>query len=109
MDRIDLVESFLNREPPHRAAINPNGKEDDVHATFAHPGDVDVARGIALAEVEIVGKEALGGVVVSVCDDRGEMESAGVETSRAAAPKRQTDKETSERIISPLSEMCARW
>jgi hypothetical protein len=78
VDGIDLVESFLNRKRAHSAAINPDGKENGVHATFAHAGDVDVTRGIALAEVEIAGEEALGGVVVGVGDDGGEMKSVGL-------------------------------
>ena len=116
LDGIDLVESFLNRERAHGAAVNPDGKENGVHAAFAHAGDVDVARGIALAEVEIAGEEALSGVVVSVNDDGGEVESAGLiretesagaETSRATAPKRQTNRVTSERIISPPEKIIA--
>ena len=68
----------MNRERAHGAAINPDGKEDGVHTAFAHAGDVDVARGIALAEVEIAGEEALGGVIVSIHDDGGKMESASL-------------------------------
>src|ERR1700693_5977481 len=78
MDGIDLVERFLNRERAHGAAINPDGKEDGVHAAFTHAGDVDVARGIALAKIEIAGEEALGGVIVGVNDDGGEVEPTGL-------------------------------
>jgi len=46
MDGIDLVESFLHRELAHTVAINPDGKEDGVHAAFAHAGDVDVTHRI---------------------------------------------------------------
>ena len=37
-----------------------------------------MSRGIALTKVKIFGEEALGGVVVSVHDDGGEMEPASL-------------------------------
>jgi hypothetical protein len=45
---------------------------------FTHAGDVDVARGIAFAKIEIAGEEALGGVIVGVNNDGGEVEPAGL-------------------------------
>ena len=63
---INLIESFLHRGRTHDAAINPDGKENGVHASFAHARDIDVAIGVAPAEVEILGEEPLRRVVVRI-------------------------------------------
>ena len=73
-DGVDLVERLLDGGRAHDAAVDPDRKEDGVHAAFAHARDVDGAVGVALAEIVVVREEALRGVVVGVEDDGGKMQ-----------------------------------
>src|SRR5262249_48281347 len=59
VDGINLVQSFLYCGRAHDASINPDGKENRVHAAFAHAGNIHVAVGIALAEIEVLGEKTL--------------------------------------------------
>ena len=84
---INLIESFLNRRRSHDAAVDPDGKENGVHAAFAHARNVDAPGGIALAKIEIAGGETLGRVVVRVEDDGGEMQLTGFLGDRVGLSK----------------------
>ena len=54
------------------------GEENAVEAALLHARNVDVAVGVARAEIEMRVEEALRGVVVSVDDDGMHMQFAGV-------------------------------
>jgi hypothetical protein len=71
-----LIERFLNGRRAHGAAVNPDGKENGVHAAFAHAWDVDAAVGITLGDIEVFGEKALRRVIVSVEHDGGKMKFA---------------------------------
>ena len=77
MDGINLVEGFLDRGRTHDAAIDPDGKENRIHAAFAHARNIHVTVGIALAEIEVLGEKALRGVVVRIEHDRGKVQLLG--------------------------------
>src|SRR5438094_1049779 len=74
VNRVNLIKRFLHGGRAHDAAINPYGKEDRVHAAFAHARNVHMAVGIAFAEVEVLGEKALRGVVVRIEHNRREMQ-----------------------------------
>src|SRR5271170_3599506 len=69
-----LIEGFLYRGGAHDASVDPDGEEDGVHAAFPHAGNVDVAAGVALAQIVVLGEEALCGVIVRVQHDGREMQ-----------------------------------
>jgi len=69
VDGIYLIQRFLDGRGTHDSAVNPDGKEDGVHAAFAHARDVNAAIGIALAKVKRLGEKALRGVIVRIEDD----------------------------------------
>src|SRR5581483_5750414 len=73
-DRVDLVQRLLDSHGPHGSTINPNGEENGVHPAFAHAGDVDASVRIPLAQVKILGEEALRGVVVRIQHDGGKVQ-----------------------------------
>jgi hypothetical protein len=75
--RVNLIESFLDRLGAGGLAGKPDGKENGVEAAFAHAGDVNIAVGVAGADVESRIEEALRGVIVGVNDDRGGLEFLG--------------------------------
>ena len=65
---VDLIECLLNRGRAHNVAVDPDRKEDAIHAAFAHARYVDRAVRIALAQVIILREQALRRVVVRVDD-----------------------------------------
>ncbi len=73
-DCVDLVDGFLDGFGTDGFAGDPDGEEDGVEATFAHARDVDVAVGVARADVEGGIEKTLRGVIVSVDDDGGGVE-----------------------------------
>ncbi len=76
VNRVNLVERFLNCRRTHRATVNPNRKENRIHSAFLHARNVDVTVGIAFGEIEVFRKETLCRVVVRIQHDRGEMKFA---------------------------------
>ena len=76
-DGVDLIESELDGLWAGDLAGNPDGEEKGGEIAFAHAGDVNATVGMANAEIEFGIKETLGGVVVRVDDDGGEMELFG--------------------------------
>jgi hypothetical protein len=72
--QVDLVERFFHRRRAHNFSVNPDGKENGVHAAFAHARNVDVPIRVTFADVEGVREEALRGVVVRVQHDGRKMQ-----------------------------------
>ena len=62
---------------PSDFAGDPDGEEEGGEAAIAHARHVNVAVGMASADIEFGIEEALRGVVVGVDDDRGEVEFFG--------------------------------
>src|SRR5271157_5185861 len=77
VDSVDLIESLLDGLRAGDFAGNPDGEEESGETAIAHAGDVNAAVGVASAEIEFGIEEALGGVVVGVNDNGGEVEGFG--------------------------------
>src|SRR5580658_2288172 len=73
-DGVDLIEGFFDGGRAGDASVDPDGKEDGVHAAFLHVRNVDVAGGVLLAEVVVWREEALRGVIVRVEHDGREVQ-----------------------------------
>ena len=76
-DGVDLIESLLDGLRAGDLAGNPDGEEEGGEAAIAHARDVYAAVGVASGEIEFGVEEALGGVVVGVDDNGGEVEGFG--------------------------------
>jgi len=76
-DGVDLIESLLDGLRAGDLAGNPDGEEESGETAIAHARDVNAAVGVARAEIEFGIEETLGGVVVGVDDDGGEVEGFG--------------------------------
>src|SRR5579859_275735 len=77
MYRVDLIERLLHRRRPYDSPVDPDGKENGVHAAFAHTRNIDVPVRIALAKIEILGEETLRGIVVGIQHNRGKVQFVG--------------------------------
>jgi hypothetical protein len=95
VDGVNLIERFLDGRRAHGAAIDPNRKEDGVHAALAHARDIYAAIGIAFRDIEGLGEESLCGIVVSVQNDRREMQFSGA-FGEVIAAGRRNQKRTSQ-------------
>ena len=74
--RIDLIERVLHRLGSGDFARHPDRKENRAESALLHARNVDAARRVARAEVEIAVHQALGRVVVSIHHDRVKMQLA---------------------------------
>src|ERR1700691_4006649 len=70
----NLFQRPLNRRRPGNAPGYVDGEKDRVEAAFAHARNVNAAVRVARAEIKFGIEQTLRGVVVSVHDDRAEMQ-----------------------------------